>query len=225
MATNCPNVSTDAQRYPFGETEVLSASVDMPLRFPGQYFDEETGLHYNYFRDYDPSTGRYIQSDPIGLAGGLNTYGYVGANPLTGVDPLGLYDTNRGGYSVPSPGIPPIYPWDFSAPLLPDFSWNSYSDLPPPGTGSWEDDLNWADNGPKDTTYECKTDDDDHCKKRLIALRNLRRLIVVKKNSGRVTILDEISFNSRANEYHRDCPYWARVPLFNVMGPSNDPLY
>ena len=60
------------------------------LRFPGQYYDAETGTHYNYFRDYDPSIGRYIESDPTGLQGGLDTYGYVEGSPLTNIDPLGL---------------------------------------------------------------------------------------------------------------------------------------
>ncbi|MEF8716706.1 MAG: Ig-like domain-containing protein [Candidatus Accumulibacter necessarius] len=62
------------------------------LRFPGQYFDQETQAHYNYFRDhYFPELGRYGQSDPIGLAGGINTYGYAKGKPLSYSDPLGLW--------------------------------------------------------------------------------------------------------------------------------------
>ncbi|PNS13227.1 type IV secretion protein Rhs [Mixta theicola] len=68
-------------------------AVPQNLRFQGQYLDRETGLHYNLFRYYDPATGRYTQPDPIGLAGGLNTYAYVG-DPLVWVDPLGLAAEN-----------------------------------------------------------------------------------------------------------------------------------
>ena len=60
------------------------------LRFPGQQYDAETGTHYNYFRDYDPGIGRYLQSDPIGLGGGVATFSYSGEDPLRRVDPSGL---------------------------------------------------------------------------------------------------------------------------------------
>ncbi|MCU7920888.1 MAG: RHS repeat protein [Candidatus Thiodiazotropha sp. (ex Epidulcina cf. delphinae)] len=83
------NLVWDATRRPFGERDITTAQIGMPLGFPGQIFDEETGNYYNYFRDYDPSTGRYLQSDPIGLDGGLNTYLYVNANPIRFVDPTG----------------------------------------------------------------------------------------------------------------------------------------
>jgi RHS repeat-associated protein len=77
---------------PFGnEIGTPIKTVENNLRFPGQYFDSETGLHQNYFRDYDPKTGRYIEPDPIGLAGGMNPYAYVGANPVRFSDPLGLW--------------------------------------------------------------------------------------------------------------------------------------
>ena len=81
-----------AARYTaFGQASVATGStVIYNLRLPGQYFDQETGLHYNCQRDYDSQVGRYLEEDPIGLAAGMNSYAYVNGNPLTFVDPVGL---------------------------------------------------------------------------------------------------------------------------------------
>ena len=70
------------------------ATIDYHLRWPGHRFDEDTGLHYNRYRDYDPKLGRYIEPDPLGHAGGINLYAYS-KNPMVDVDLLGLYTACR----------------------------------------------------------------------------------------------------------------------------------
>ncbi|KKJ77347.1 hypothetical protein WH95_06430, partial [Kiloniella litopenaei] len=90
-----------------GAEESILGSAVMNLRMPGQYIDEETGrgsgsslthpLYYNYNRDYDPATGRYTQVDPIGLAGGVNTYAYANGSPKRYIDLDGLLVRNGEG--------------------------------------------------------------------------------------------------------------------------------
>ena len=84
------NTVWQANYDPFGEVDITTELVTNNIRFPGQYYDEETGLHYNYFRYYEPELGRYITSDPIGLEGGVNTYLYSLANPVKYKDIFGL---------------------------------------------------------------------------------------------------------------------------------------
>jgi RHS repeat-associated protein len=86
-----------ADYEPFGGVSETVSTIENAIRFPGQYADAESGLHYNYFRTYDPSIGRYTQSDPIGLLGGLNTYAYVTNHPTVASDPLGLAKVGVGG--------------------------------------------------------------------------------------------------------------------------------
>ncbi len=106
---NTPQVVTNASQQvvwmgdyePFGKlAQNQSNSIELYSRFPGQYLDGETGLYYNYFRDYDASIGRYIESDPIGLEGGINTYAYVSGNPIQKIDPFGLLERCKTGIST-----------------------------------------------------------------------------------------------------------------------------
>jgi len=120
--------------------------VENNLRFPGQYFDAETGLHQNYFRDYDPKTGRYIQADPIFFQGGLNRYVYVLNDPINLVDPLGLepgdwrfdpYDhggphLQRGPYRYDPKTLEPI---PHGGKIPPELSKTAIEDLK--GTKAW----------------------------------------------------------------------------------------
>ena len=114
---------------PFGEMPPTSATgYVLNLRFPGQYFDTENGLNYNISRDYEAATGRYMESDPIGLDGGMTTYGYVDQNPFGSVDPLGLQAVCLACHNGALPGFPGPVPMPPPA-----------QSLPAPGAGSASD--------------------------------------------------------------------------------------
>ena len=91
LVTATGTIVWQAAYDPYGQAQPQVETVKNNLRFPGQYFDAETGLHYNWNRYYDPATGRYLTPDPIGLDGGINLFSYVSGNPVNYTDPLGLF--------------------------------------------------------------------------------------------------------------------------------------
>lgn len=112
MTGDSQAIAWKAVYTPFGEAVPSIQTIENPFRFPGQYYDPETGLHYNYFRYYNPQTGRYLTPDPIGLEGGINLFTYVdsvgkpffetnlytytGNNPVNRIDPWGLIWSGAG---------------------------------------------------------------------------------------------------------------------------------
>jgi RHS repeat-associated protein len=105
MTDTLDNVVWTARLDAYGKVTNETGTVVNNLRFPGQYHDRETGLYQNWHRYYSPELGRYITSDPIGLEGGLNTYAYVGGDPVNAVDPEGLH-----GFLFARPPIVPRIP-------------------------------------------------------------------------------------------------------------------
>jgi RHS repeat-associated protein len=89
LTNDSQTIAWKAAYAPFGQEVSSVQTVENPFRFPGQYYDQETGLYYNYHRYYDPMTGRYVTPDPIGLEGGINLFTYVQNNPITFSDPSG----------------------------------------------------------------------------------------------------------------------------------------
>jgi len=123
-----------AQNWPFTRSVTVSSSAPLNIGFPGQYYDQETGLWNNGFRDYDPTLGRYVESDPLGLAGGVNTYAYVSGNPLSYVDPYGLdwqlsWTIISGSVAVPGAGASANVTVGINFPSFNPSTWSLYSSV------------------------------------------------------------------------------------------------
>lgn len=129
-----------ASYLPFGEVQSITGPATLDYRFPGQWFQIETGLHYNWHRHYDPSTGRYLQPDPIGMPDGPSRWAYVAGSPLMGIDRTGeristgtvcIILPQLCGFPPPQPEPPPPAP---PAQCTPPPMWWPWRYDPAPGS-------------------------------------------------------------------------------------------
>jgi RHS repeat-associated protein len=137
LATNISGSTVWSTTYqPYGTTGTVTGSITQNLRLPGQNTDAETGFSYNLNRDYMPNLGRYLETDPVGLLGGLNTYSYAVGNPVTLVDPSGLWTINigiQGTFIVPFYGEVGVAGGGFTGVVFDGTSLNVYYG---PGAGA-----------------------------------------------------------------------------------------
>ena len=176
---------------------------------PGQYYDQETGLHYNWFRYYDPSTGRYITSDPIGLAGRPNTYLYANANPVIFSDPQGLNAGVGVGIGI---GIAfcARYPAACAAGAVAICRLMGACSVP-------TDDNVIPFPGNKEEGEQCPPadpDDDDPCQEWHDDLLEVYNDIV--SGSTPASQLTKQFYNNAADTYHANCPGYPRLPTFTI---------
>ncbi len=193
------------QAEPFGvnvpdENPSGMGAFDLPLRLPGQYFDRETNLAYNFFRDYDSGLGRYIQSDIVGLKGGTNTYSYALQNPIQYVDILGL-DVNFCYYS----DFPTHIGFGIVGEDAKTQGFYPKRHRSPRGPGIVKPDPN-----PGDEPRECKTvvatPEQDKC---MLACRERR-----KSNPGTYN-----GVTRQCTDFVRDCALECNVPVGDHGGP------
>ncbi len=158
MTDSSGTVVWAADYKPFGQVDwtivwppdyggITVNTIENNLRLAGQYYDAETGLHYNYHRYYHPATGRYLTPDPIGLLGGINLYSYVQNNPINFIDPLGLFSWGFGGTIGPV-----TISWDSSKPTKTNTSF--VSDLEIGGGFSFTFDHPFPDSNPPTTPFD-----------------------------------------------------------------------
>lgn len=173
----------------WGELAPVTNGYTYNLRFPGQYFDIETGLANNLHRDYDSSTGRFAQADPMGLRGGLNGYAAVSDNPLNRIDPDGLRDIFVGGFGDGSSGIVQSYYNNYHQ-SNPDSSYYSWDNL----NGILQDIANTPDGDPINLIGH-SYGGDTAAKAAMRACRKINLLITIDPVSHHRPNLDDLAAN------------------------------